>query len=342
MTESKRESQTPNKWFELLMGVEEAKWNKKTMTEEVATLAGDFCTISIKELEDLVFDTAKKAQPKDLFLVLRTNNNESELDTSAVQSRAAKGATFQVASNFNCHEMASEHGTLTSGNYLSNLMTDTTQGPSAAGGAGAGSILRFVKHNQTAIDLVDCAGIKTNANGKLSARGLVPLDAKAAKEIRVGWQRNTAALYDRSNGGCVRLPKPAFIHQVFCSTAIVQNVQKMIVKERAAVRQLLDAAYRATYLCAIATQSPQLVLTLIGGGSFCNPPSEVMAALVTAHTELSPYLPKDCVVSLPLYERKPDAWISALEDARRGKDAKWSVRNMAQSSSAPDADCIIC
>ena len=64
---------------------------------------------------------------------------------------------------------------------------------------------------------------------------------------------------------------------------------------------LLNAAYEGTYACAVIRQSRQLVLTLIGGGCFNNPPALIAAAIARAHARWADRLHEDCRVMLPIY-----------------------------------------
>ncbi len=57
-----------------------------------------------------------------------------------MQSQAQPGTMFQVASNFNCLEFGSVKCDIESGLYCTHLMTDSTQGPAAAGGCGLAAI----------------------------------------------------------------------------------------------------------------------------------------------------------------------------------------------------------
>ena len=62
------------------------------------------------------------------------------MQVSALQSQAQPGTMFQVASNFNCLEFGSVNCDIESGRYCTHLMTDSTQGPAAAGGCGLAAI----------------------------------------------------------------------------------------------------------------------------------------------------------------------------------------------------------
>jgi hypothetical protein len=62
------------------------------------------------------------------------------IQVSALQSQAQPGTMFQVASNFNCLEFGSVKCDIESGLYCTHLMTDSTQGPAAAGGCGLAAI----------------------------------------------------------------------------------------------------------------------------------------------------------------------------------------------------------
>jgi hypothetical protein len=62
------------------------------------------------------------------------------IQVSALQAQAQSGTMFQVASNFNCLEFGSVKCDIESGHYCTDLMSDSTQGPAAAGSCGLAAI----------------------------------------------------------------------------------------------------------------------------------------------------------------------------------------------------------
>ncbi len=95
-------------------------------------------------------------------------------------------------------------------------------------------------------------------------------------------------------------PQGPRINQVFTSTCICENLRPNSLS-----RTLLEAAYEGTYLCAVVTQAPLVVLTLIGGGVFNNNHELIIQAMVKAHDKYAPYLAKDCIIKLPIFMPNP-------------------------------------
>ena len=145
-------------WFEQLLGFTEKKWNYKmeTLPNFVLEQAGNFETKSIKELKENINLTNKeKIKPlRFIFRKKKTKENEGFFDTSELQYNAQEGTLFQVASNFNCMELGSEFRSAFSGKHITQLMVDQTQGPSAAGGAVYGTMLRISKHKEKEITML--------------------------------------------------------------------------------------------------------------------------------------------------------------------------------------------
>jgi hypothetical protein len=76
---------------------------------------------------------------------------------------------------------------------------------------------------------------------------------------------------------------------------------------------LLEKAYEGTYLSAIITQAPTLILTLIGGGVFNNSLSLIIEIIMKTHDTYGEYLPIDCEVILPVFEAKPTYILSEFK-----------------------------
>lgn len=135
-----------------------------------------------------------------------------------------------------------------SGQYLSNLTDDITQGPAAAGGAIAGAILR----------LHTCCA--TSTYGKVPSSGF-----------------NARRVAHRC--GRRRLPSPQpVIDQVFVSTCI-QTSRKP--------SDLAQTCLTAAYEGAAERQSRKLVLTAVGG-SFQNNTRQIAEAMLRAHESVGP------------------------------------------------------
>lgn len=214
-----------------------------------------------------------------------------------------RGATFQVASQFNLLEMVSpevgpEHG-------VSGYENDLTQGPACAVACGAGTIYRnyFVevggKIGQSRESQVDClAGIgrslfpdgsvpwtMTNGyamfdrsaldevNERLGSMDEAELDAVKA-QLRVGVHADVEVTSSSSQHR---------VTQVYCSALPVGYHNHPTRSFEPLARLVLDAAYEATLLAAALnasrTGNRTAFLTLVGGGVFENPKSWIVDAI---------------------------------------------------------------
>jgi hypothetical protein len=116
------------------------------------------------------------------------------------------------------------------------------------------------------------------------------------------------------------------VHQVFCAAmntgqgqSGLRNASLPGAREKAEI--LLRAAYRGTYLAAIANGCRMLYLTMIGGGVFGNDFTAIFNEIFSAHVDLArnPAINKTLqTVRLILYSPPPgrDEFIAKLEGAR--------------------------
>ena len=287
-------------WFDKIAGFSEKKWNYQldTLPPIITNNMGQFETKSIKELK-LRIKGLKKTEPKKLKVIFRINknkDNENLFDTSALQFYSQNGTLFQVASNFNCHELGSPQRSVFSGKYITQLMVDCTQGPSAAGGAVFGAFLRVAQHRQEEINLLD-ETLLTHFNGKLYNNDRI--SELKPDLIKIGLHTNVMANFCRSDFHFEYNPNGPIIDQVFTSTCIFENKHDRYYD---LAEILLEKAYEGTYLAAIARQSPKIVLTLIGGGTFYNPMNIIVDKIIKTHNLYSQFLPEDCEIILPVYE----------------------------------------
>ncbi len=298
-------------WFEKLIGKPETEFDY-TLAEVPATYhseMGKFSQRSINELKALIIDfPVNNPGGVKLHVEYRANYAHPHLfDTSALQFTAPENALFQVASNFNCLEVPKANYNPFNGWFLTNQMTDMTQGPSASGGAAFGSIQRLLEHKIKPIDLLaDVPEIKS-WNGKVPYDRNVGVAVADTGLIKVGLQSGVRAAFLRLKNNFAYNPQGPRINQVFTSTCICENT-----RPNALSRTLLEAAYEGTYLCAVVTQAPMVVLTLIGGGVFCNNHELIIQAMMKAHEKYAPYLAKGCVVKLPIFQPNPKAEIACL------------------------------
>lgn len=212
-------------------------------------------------------------------------------------------ATFQAASQFNLLEMV--HPGVTPEAGIDGYEDDRTQGPVCAMACGAGTLYRnyFVplggQTGQTAGRQVDCladlGAALGNENGRLwrmrngyalpSALGLSVvrdrLSGCNASELRrltellrVGIQRQTE-ITDEGGGHTV--------DQVYCSALPIGYSDYPAKEWEPFARLVLDATYEATFRAALANYadggSPDLFLTLVGGGVFRNPMEWIVKAI---------------------------------------------------------------
>lgn len=286
-------------WFEQLIGFKEKKWNYEmnTLPEIVIKNTGNFEAKSIKELKEKIKDK-KQGTQKVLRFVFRkekTKENEKFFDTSEMQYNSIEGTLFQVASNFNCMELGSSTRSAFSGKYITQLMLDCTQGPSAAGGAAFGSILRVAKHKEKEINLLEDTPLQPN-NGKLNKINNFPnFDIDL---IKVGIHTNVGANFCRSDYKFEYNPNNVKINQVYTSTCIYSN---NFDNDNNLADILLNKAYEGTYLSGIITECPKIVLTLIGGGTFRNPMEIIIKNILENHRKYSQFLRDDCEVEIPIY-----------------------------------------
>ena len=225
-----------------------------------------------------------------------------------------RGATFQVASQFNLLEMAAP--TLTPDDGIERYELDHTQGPACALACGAGTIYRNYlvplddhagrrRRGQTAdrqLDtLADLGRRLGNRDGRLwtmrngyalaTEDGLAEiattLDRAADRDraelaglLRIGLQLDTEVTAD--DAGHV-------VDQAYCSALPVAYGQPPPAAWEPFARLVLEAAYEATLLAAVRKRSTEtgrdpganstVFLTLLGGGVFGNETSWIVEAI---------------------------------------------------------------
>lgn len=306
-------------WFTHLVGKPEPEWTYELeeVPPPILDKMGNFTISSLRELEASVHLPKSTKTTHITPLTIRTRGkytHEELFDTSALQSTAPPNAIFQVASNFNCLEVSSCTDNPFDGTYLTFLMEDKTQGPSAMGGTACGSMAILHHHHRHPISLLDHVTI-SDKNGKLYETKISNKQVEQLKreyqEIQVGILENTCACMDRNKtlGKTVTYnPHGPRIHQVLTSTCIVRKSSKKAIELQ---ELLLSVSYRCIYLLAIQKRSPLVVLTFVGGGVFRNDMNTIINVIYRTHCQYSPYLPKGCKVVLPVYvpRKKGDARI---------------------------------
>ena len=294
-------------WFETLTGFPEASPDQvraklrldgpqiTSLVNDRSFNAGEFTTPTLEALRQVV--------------QLPTTENPVRIEElvadvqSLHQDPSNVNAVFQVASQFNCLEMAAPHMVPEDGVGI--YQNDWTQGPACCIGAGSGTIFRnyFVEHKgqvgQTAENQIDClAGVGrhfgnsddkcwTMQNGYCfpNIRGLREIEQQLSKssefeldEIRkklmVGVQSDTEVTLGNS---------PHRVTQVFCSALPVAYSNIKSKNWDHFPRLILDATYELTFYVALQnflkTGCPKLYLTMVGGGVFGNKFEWILSAI---------------------------------------------------------------
>jgi hypothetical protein len=224
-------------------------------------------------------------------------------DVGGLQATAGDGQLFQVASQFNCLESTGAHVT-----RVTNYFSDHTQGPRASISAFPGTLLRHYfapapdgshyvqstggKQINLLADVLDPSFARVQS-GYLSSELISdPTVLEAALEgkfdlIRVGVHDGLQVALGFDWEGAGAAPERR-IGQVFTSTIAGGGYGSINGPLLEACRHLLRAAYLGTLLSALALERPRVVLTLIGGGVFGNPPALIWEAILWALAEVEP------------------------------------------------------
>ena len=235
------------------------------------------------------------------------------------QDPANEHTVFQVASQFNCLEMATPQVTPEEGVGI--YQNDWTQGPACSISAGAGTIFRnyFVNVNdrigQTSDNQIDCLSaigsyfknkqhrLWTMQNGYCfpTSSGLAVIENqlshcdeqaldKICAQLKVGVQANTQVTLSSATH---------LVTQVFCSALPIAYSEVAAAQWCHFPRLILDATYEATFHIAVQncsnTGCRKLYLTLVGGGVFGNKLDWILSAIerslkIFASAELDVYI----------------------------------------------------
>ena len=168
-----------SEWFEEVTGLSEEEWMRRRgefiecgspvdgekrfgphlfirhVEDEVVWDAGAFSVWSLSELDEAVkskeSDNAETGEECVFEIHVRDSEDLRPVEVSTLQADCGSpeykelGSTmFQVASNFNCCENASYRTQIDRGDFVTYLMSDTTQGPAASSGAGTVSLSPFL------------------------------------------------------------------------------------------------------------------------------------------------------------------------------------------------------
>jgi hypothetical protein len=217
-----------------------------------------------------------------------------------------EGALFQVASQFNLLEMTGPDVTPEDG--VTRYVTDRTQGPACAVAAGAATIYR----NYFA-PIGDESGQRRDRQIDALAQVGEALSAKLDRPVSELWtMRNGYALCTRDglraitqllddatdaerddlrgrlaiglhrNVQVTDVREPRRVSQAFCSALPVAYGDGRPAEWEALARIVLEAAYEATLLAAVAEESGVVLLTRLGGGVFGNADAWIDDAIVRA------------------------------------------------------------
>ena len=294
-------------WFESLTGFPESsaefvraniELNGQQFTSRVnnrSFCAGEFTTPTLKTLR-------QATQLPTSGSTIRIDEMIADVQ-SLHQDSANADAVFQVASQFNCLEMAAPHIVPEDGVGI--YQNDWTQGPACCICAGGGTIYRnyFVEHNgklgQTTESQVDCLGSISrhfnNNDGKFwsmqngycfpTTSGLSEIEQRLSnssdseldsirEKLMVGVQAGTEVTLGES---------PHRVTQVFCSALPVAYSEIPAEHWNHFPRLILDSTYELTFYTALQnlrnTGCPNLYLTLVGGGVFGNKLDWILSAI---------------------------------------------------------------
>lgn len=227
-------------------------------------------------------------------------------DIGSLQAHDGGGTLFQVASQFNCLEAPGPSVT-----SVARYLTDPTQGPRAAISAFPGTLLRHYaapdgtgarfeqKEDGQQLELLGAVldpAIARVRNGYLMAheirdpRALVQALEARFESICVGLHEEAEVVLGYDWEGVVTRTPPPHIAQVFTSTLAGGGYGSVAGPLVGVCRQLLRAAYLGTLLSAVACGRSHVVLTLIGGGAFGNPPALIWDAIGWALDAVAPHV----------------------------------------------------
>lgn len=143
-------------WADAALDMPEYTWDYDKIPDGVLDAAGTFNMLSLHQLQAMLPSQPRRQLAPMITYRVRDKNhpNDDLFDTSALQYDCPPHCRtlFQVASNYNCLELGKPWGNPFNGTYLNGLMIDSTQGPSAAAGAGAGAIMRTSIHKWGPLD----------------------------------------------------------------------------------------------------------------------------------------------------------------------------------------------
>lgn len=265
---------------------------------------GQFTTPSLKEIRNEVDAIVAKVTsgPGEITY-------EHRIITDALELHSENpGATFQVASQFNCLEFPYPETTPEDGVTCYSL--DNTQGPACALACAAGAVYRnyFVNLNgdvgQHADSQINCISRLESAlpsqfwtvtNGYIESDDelltqlfdYLTVNREKTDEfvqaVQVGLHTNVGVTFKNRYE---EIPEQLLVHQVYCSAISCAYSGADILLWEPLAKIVLDAVYEATILIAIMNRarggSKDVFLTFVGGGAFGNKPEWIASSISRA------------------------------------------------------------
>jgi hypothetical protein len=298
--------------------------------------AGQFRCMSVKELAEQVGPTsgdAGSSEEKSIHHhLVQKFRVIDDCDIGRLQGtlKTDDCAMVQIASNFNCLEIPSRGTAPDYGHLVEGYASDTTQGPASSFGVPAASLYRahYAFHNadvphaewgqtsERSVDLLEDVRpfFGKCVNGKFTLTGdeerlAEERVAAVAADIKVGVHTDAQVVFARSTGPGVLdvVPEPFPLVDQVLSASVNWNspgVEPPPGTLPPLTRAALRACYEGAYLAAIWRGRKKLLLTLVGGGSFGNPPEMILEEMAAAHVRWAGH-PKSVLeeVILCLYPR---------------------------------------
>lgn len=237
------------------------------------------------------------------FHIIQGRGGEELNDINLLQNHPDfDGATFQVASNFNCLEVPSHSRSAADG--ISGYAIDYTQGPACVTPTPGGVMYRnyfvpvggCVGQIEKDVNLLEKCPIEV-VHGKAIIRhpeNLPEFDWADEENYQVGVHENMELTLKRAHRMTYVDAEPGrMVHHVLASSFSLHNYVRPAEKVMEIVGHMLKSEYKTTLLAATdhsirypsRSGSRKCVLTLIGGGVFLNPLPLVCGA-IEANEEL--------------------------------------------------------
>lgn len=248
-------------WFYNLTGFDETSFDetKSKLTYNNGTLYTPKKSYQTGSFHEYTYNDLIHDLPSGLLSL-----NEIISDISILYKKYPN-ATFQVASQINCLEMANPNITKYQG--ITRYRYDLTQGPASAIAAGPGTIYR--NYFLPDIDLLDnLPKFYNNQNGYCFPNYLP--DNLDYQKIKVGYLKNTQV-------------NDHFVNQVFCSALPIGYIHNYNKEYDILAYHMLYYSYYNTLLLALKnyeeTHNNIVFLTMLGCGAFRNDKTMVIKVL---------------------------------------------------------------